>query len=260
MKTSFVTFNCEKHYQDTKRKKPFKIVVCQFFYQSDDTDKQLINDLIDKGTTLAEKVNPKAANRATTNRDDIRVLNNCVAGLIAEHLWQRYLNRKDDEDNIVVETTFSEAKTQVDLEVISNGKKIEVRSSFPYAPLFYVLCHGEKEFDVLGSYANSYKAGEIEKDFYVRTLFRVEKLSDGSRESFIEKIKQDGYEAYLTGGATWEMMSDNQISKSKSLINQESLSVEESAERTDYRVVPFSNALDTPEMYEVIYESATSQK
>ncbi len=257
MRTSFVTFKCGEHYQDTKRVKPFTVVECRFFYQSDEADKKLVNDLIAKGNSLAEKVNPKAANTAAQERTYIRILNNCVAGLVAEYLWQRYLNRKN---NIVVETTFSEAKTQVDLEIIPNGKKIEVRSSFPYATIAYVLCHGEKEFDVLGSYANSYKAGEIEKDFYVRTLFRVRKLPDNNRESFIERLKQDGYEAYLTGGATWEMMADDKVSKSKSLKNREALSIAESEEQTDYKVVPFSKALDTPEMYKAIYESATRLK
>lgn len=253
MRTEFIKFNCAEHYQSTKRIAPFTVVCCRFFYLSDEADKKLIDGLIAKGFALAGKVNPKAANKAAKDRDAIRVRENCVAGLTAEYLWQRYLNRKD---KIVIETTFSEAKAQVDLEIISNGKKIEVRSSFPYATMAYVLCHGEKEFDVLGSYANSYKAGEIEKDFYVRTLFRVKKLPDGNRESFIERLKQDEYEAYLTGGATWAMMIDDEVSKSKSLKNREALLIEESEEQTDYRVVPFSKALDTPEMYEAVYEAA----
>jgi hypothetical protein len=181
MKTEFYTFDCRKSYADTNREKPFRIVICKFFYNSDESDRETIDDLISKGTSLAKKVNPKAANDAAKSRDYLRILNNCIAGLIAEYLWQRYLNRKD---KIVVETTYSEAKTQIDLEIISNKKKIEVRSSFPYASLAYALCHGENEFDVIGSYANSYKAGEIQKDFYVRTLFRLAKFKDRSRESF----------------------------------------------------------------------------
>jgi hypothetical protein len=255
MKSEFNTFNCSEYYKDTKRLKPFRVVKCQFFYQSDEADKRLIDELIAKGTVLAEKVNPKAANKATKDREYIRILNNCVAGLVAEYLWQRYLNRKE---NIVVETTFSGAKTQVDLQIISNGKKVEVRSSFPYAQIHYVLCHGEKEFDVLGPYANSYKAGEIEKDFYVRTLFRVRKIASGARESFIERLKGDTYEAYLTGGASFEMMLDDAIAKNKDLVPEDSISITDSSDRTAYRVVPFSKALDTPEMYEVIYQSAIS--
>jgi len=44
MRTSFVTFNCDEHYQDTKRVKPFTIVECRFFYQSDEADKKPIDD------------------------------------------------------------------------------------------------------------------------------------------------------------------------------------------------------------------------
>lgn len=253
MKTEFNTFICRDHYRDTKREKPFKIVKCRFFYNSDESDRKIIDDLLAKGISLAREVNPKAANDAGRSRTYSRIVNNCAAGLIAEYLWRRYLNRTE---KMVVETTYSQAKTQIDLEIISNKRKIEVRSSFPYANLAYVLCHGEKEFDVIGSYANSYKAGEIEKDFYVRTLFRLAKLGDGSRESFIEKIKQDGYEAYLTGGATWEMMLNDEIAVNKDFIPEDSISFDKISERTGYRVVPFSKALDTMEIREVISASA----
>ncbi len=90
----------------------------------------------------------------------------------------------------------------------------------------------------------------------MRTLFRLAKFKDRSRESFLEKIKQDGYEAYLTGGATWEMMLDDEIAKDKDFIPEDAISVEENNERTTYRVVPFSKALDTIEVWELINQSS----
>lgn len=253
MKPSFVTFDCEKHYPNTRRDKPFRTVLCTYSYNSDETDKSLIDGLINKGTILAQKVNPNAANDAQNRRMYERIFSNCVAGLIAEDLWKRYINR---DDEIVFETEFSKAQTQIDLKVKSNEKKIEVRSSFPYAGIAFALCHDEKEFDVIGSYSNLYKAREIQKDFYVRTLFHLEKYPNGSRKKFIDKIQQDGFEAYLTGGATWEMMSDDNISKNKTFIPEDEISQERLEHQSEYRVVPFSKALDTVEVRELIVESS----
>ena len=68
---------------------------------------------------------------------------------------------------------FDDASRQIDLKVISNNKKIEVRSSFPRNGIEFAICHPSYEFDVIGPYSNNYKPGEIQKDYYVRTLFHL---------------------------------------------------------------------------------------
>lgn len=252
------TIDCQKHDPQTHRKKPFRVARFVFFYQSDSADKELIDSIIDKAERLANKVNPGAANHAAQKRNYARILNNCVAGLLAEHLWKSYLN-KDRE--LVVETPFDGAKSQIDLRIITNDKKIEVRSSFPRNGIEFALCSSTHEFDVIGMYSNGYKPDEVQKDYYVRALFHLRKLEDWTTpdgktvpviEKIMDKIKTDGFEAWLTGGATWDMMLDDTIAIHKNFIPEDEINIERLHTATSYRVVPFSRALDTVEMGEAI--------
>jgi hypothetical protein len=52
------------------------------------------------------------------------------------------------------------------------------------------------------------------------------------------------------------MMLNDEIATDKDFIPEDALLVEENKERTDYRVVPFSRALDTIEIWEQINKSA----
>ena len=63
---------------------------------------------------------------------------------------------------------------------------------------------------MIGPYSNNYKPGEIQKDYYVRTLFHLYNPTD-----IISMISADSFKVYLTGGATWDMMIDNDYSKNK---------------------------------------------
>lgn len=135
---------------------------------------------------------------------------------------------------------------QIDLKVISNNKKIEVRSSFPRNGIEFAICHPSYEFDVIGPYSNNYKPGEIQKDYYVRTLFHLYNPTD-----IISMISADSFKVYLTGGATWDMMIDNDYSKNKTLLPDFGLGV---IQKASYRVVPFSKSKDTREIKRVIIE------
>lgn len=246
MKIKTDTLVCSKAYLDTKRKKLFNIVEYSFDYKNSTNDKALLDELINNGLTLANKVNPGAANDSTRNRNFERIKNNCVAGLVAEFCWLHFLN---DRDNVkrVAETSFESANNQIDLRILKNSKTIEVRSSFPRAQIPFVLCHPKYEFDVIGPYKNNYKPDEIQKDFYVRTLFRMDNPLE-----LLTKIKQDGFIANLTGGATWIMMTNNAIAKEKNFVPDDELLAERIETASTYRVVPFSNALDTLEIYQLI--------
>ena len=249
---------CSRADPKTKRRTPFRAIRYTFNYLSDESDKLLLNEFVKKGEALAIKVNPGAANDGRNKRDTAKIRQNCIAGLLAEYLWKDFLNRK----KITVEETEMEAaSTQIDLRVIANGKKIEVRSSFPRNGIDFAICHSTKEFDILGFYSNDYKPGEIQKDYYLRTLFHlaVERYWEKDANTHIpivekleEKMKKDGFEVFLTGGADWEMMIDNAFFKEKHLIPEDEMSASRLQSKSSYRVVPFSKALDTYDIFERI--------
>lgn len=247
MKLTEKQIDCIKipDYRNSNRKEIFKIAVFTFNYQE---DKSIIDKFISKGEELANKVNPAAANISAYSRGKTRLINNTTAGVLAEYCWKEYINYKAGKD-IVDYTEFKEAATQIDLITVNSGKLIEVRSSFPRNGIEFAICHNKYEFDILGPYSNLVKPGEIQKDYYTRTLFHVP-----SRNTFLELIKSSKLEVFLTGGATWEMMTDNNYSKNKNLLPEDAFAVHES-ETSTYRVVPFSKALDTEQICNLIIES-----
>lgn len=230
-------------YTNSNRKIPFNLVKIVFYYQSNRNDAFLLNELIETGSDLATKVNSGAANNAALSRNYERIKNNCIAGVLAEYAWRSYLN-KDRE--IVAETSFESVNNQIDLKIISNAKTIEVRSSFPRNGIEFAICSFKYEFDIIGPYNNNYKPTEIQKDFYIRTLFPFES------HLIIEKIKLDGFAIYLTGGATWAMMADNNTAIIKDFIPEDEIDANRLKGKSSYRVVPFSKSLDTLQIAELI--------
>ena len=232
---------CESHFPKTLRTAPFIIVVYQFDY-SNPQDRVLINRIVLQSSRLAQSVYDGAANNSESHRSTQRILANCIAGLTAEYCWRHFLNFKKET---VRTTPFNSAANQIDLEVISNQKKIEVRSSFPRNGIPFAICHPQKEFDILGPYANTYKPGEPIKDYYVRTLFHL-----ATPFEILQKIKSSEFIVYLTGGATRDMMFNNDLSIVKDLIPEDSFQTQQAA--TTYRVVPYHNALDCRQIYHLI--------
>lgn len=208
MRIENLVINCTARYPRTCRRTPFEVVVYELNYSSEDKD--LMDLLRTKAEELARQVNPGAANNSMHERSPERILADCIAGVVSEYFWKLYLN---SEENVVSETEFDDASRQIDLKVISNNKKIEVRSSFPRNGIEFAICHPSYEFDVIGPYSNNYKPGEIQKDYYVRTLFHLYNPTD-----IISMISADSFKVYLTGGATWDMMIDTDYSKNKTLL------------------------------------------
>ena len=241
MRIENLVINCTARYPRTCRRTPFEVVVYELNYSSEDKD--LMDLLRTKAEELVRQVNPGAANNSMHERSPERILADCIAGVVSEYFWKLYLN---SEENVVSETEFDDASRQIDLKVISNNKKIEVRSSFPRNGIEFAICHPSYEFDVIGPYSNNYKPGEIQKDYYVRTLFHLYNPTD-----IISMISADSFKVYLTGGATWDMMIDNDYSKNKTLLPDFGLGV---IQKASYRVVPFSKSKDTREIKRVIIE------
>lgn len=241
------TISCRelRDYTNSKRITPFSVIKYTLNYQSDIEDKNFIDQIILEGQNLANAVHGGAANNATYIRPLGRRLANGVAGVLAEHLWKKFIN--NDSDKIVVDfTLYAGAANQIDLITDKKKKKIEVRSSFPRNGIQFAVCHASYQFDIIGPYNNDYKIGEIEKDFYTRTLYHLQSYND-----FMPNLIQDGFEVFLTGGATWEMMFDNRISLIKDFIPEDEMLNRSS----EFRVVPFSNALDSIEIKNLIIQS-----
>lgn len=260
MKISRENINCSQYWKDTKRAKIFSAVKYSFDYYNDSDDRELLDVLIKKGKDLAANVNQGAANDSVTSRPYKKILNNCVAGVVAEFCWQNFLNDAGKVSR-VSETDYTDATNQIDLKVLITGQTIEVRSSFPRNGIPFALCHPTSQFDVIGPYSNSYKPGEVAKDFYVRTLFHLRqtgftKSSAGVKypviETILEKIYEPSFEVFLTGGATWLMMIDESISKVKSFIPEDEMDISRLKTASNYRVVAFQNSLDTIEIHKLI--------
>ena len=258
MNLSIENIQCKEYDKYTKMKKVFRVAKYTFNYLSDKDDRLLLDTIILKGTELAGKVNSGAANDSSKKREFEKILNNCIAGILSEFLWKEFLNR---ESILVEETIFFSSSNQIDLRVVSNDKKIEVRSSFPRNGINFALCHSSHEFDIIGMYSNDYKPMEIQKDYYVRSLFHLgidrywqkdEYTKIPIIKKIIEEVRKDGFEAYLTGGASWEMMIDENIAQNKSFIPDDEINMKRLNSKTSYRVVPFSGAHDTIDIYNLI--------
>lgn len=240
MKRTRHLIECEKFYEHAKRRKPFITIEYCFSYSE---DKDLVDKLLEDAKKLHDNVCPKAANDSVHDRNTNVIMANCIAGVFSEYCWALLLNTKGK----YVETTdFSSAATQIDLRVIRNNRRIEVRSSFPRNGVVFSVCHPQFEFDILGPYANEYKPGEISKDYYVRALFPAQYPTD-----IISKVKSESFSVFLAGGATCAMMNDPKIAITKSLVPEDAFYQEI---KTEYKVVPYHNALDCKEMYYAITE------
>ncbi len=246
MKISVQKIKCKEiaSYAESKREQPFLIVKYQFFYETENFDKSILNKVTTAAEKLANAVNDKAANDSTAKRSAKRKMSNAVAGILAEYCWKNFLNSVS-LSLLVKETEYEQAASQIDLETIKTKKTIEVRSSFPRNGIEFALCSPKHEFDILGPYNNDYKPDEPQKDIYLRTLFHVP-----TPIAFLDEYKKDGFIAYLTGGATWAMMADDKIAIEKNLIPEDDFG--DTEVESTYRVVPFSRALDCDAIYKEI--------
>ena len=239
-------------YKNSNREKPFWVVKYIFNFQSEKYDKALLNKITKAGEELAASVNENAANDSTKRRSKKRILVNAIAGILAEYCWKNFLNSVS-LDLLVKETSYKQAKNQIDLETIRENKTIEVRSSFPRNGVRFAICSQSYEFDILGPYKNDYKPGEIKKDYYLRTLYHL-----SNPLSFLEEYKKDDFTVFLTGGATWEMIANDEIAIEKNLIPEDEISGTEI--ESIYRVVPFSRALDCNAIYYEIKKREISKE
>jgi len=243
MRKEPIKLNCKNYNPLSKRILDFEVIKYTFNYLSNPSDKEFLDKIIKEGLELAKKVNPGAANNGSYTRDEKRINANAISGLLAEFLWLDYFKSEDIECE---QTEFEHSSNQIDILLTKYNKKVEVRSSFPRNGIEFAICHNRYEFDVIGPYANDYKPGEIQKDFYVRTLYPF------NTSELKQRIYNDNFEVFLTGGATWEMMIDSSISITKDFIPEDELSLSRLNQQSTYLVVPFSKALDSDKLINTI--------
>lgn len=229
---------CKKYYSNTRRDRPFRYLKIEITRSP--LDVELLDRLELEAKKLSLQVTKRFANKSNAIRDENKIYRNSLAGLLAEWSWQKAINYLTKKETLT-QTDFTVAQEQIDL-VSDTGLKIEIRSSFPRKGIKFALCNPDYEFDVIGPYVNSYKPSEIQKDYYLRTLYPVDE------SHLISSIKSRTLNIYLTGGATSEMFSDPKVYVLKSMrANNESYK-KNSEPESRYKAIPFSKALDTFEI------------
>jgi hypothetical protein len=235
---------CGKLYPETKRAHPFRFIKVLLSPTTDPKDRELINALSAEADELAQQVNKGSANDATAIRSMDRLRRNALAGLLSERAWRLALNHLVGTEYIQP-TTFDGSRDQVDL-ISTDGKRIEVRSSFPRKGFEFAICHPKYEFDVIGPYVNLYKSGETPKDIYVRTLFPFDE------SELFERISNSRIDFFLAGGASKEMFQDVSMVVTKSMTPMDDIILNQAGPETNYKVIPFSKSLDTLQVAEIL--------
>ena len=236
--------NCSDHYPATNRVSRFRYIRVEVLPTTNLQDEKLLKTMITQAETLASQVTKNSANDASFVRSQERLIRNALAGLLSESAWRLAINFLTKKETLS-STNFTHTYEQIDL-ITDDNKTIEVRSSFPRKGLAFALCNPKYEFDVIGPYVNDYKPGEISKDFYVRTLFPFEE------SELLERIRGKGVQMFLTGGATHKMFSDSSLFIEKSMTSMEDVILNQVGPASKYKVIPFSKALDTFEIAEIL--------
>lgn len=191
---------------------------------------KLIDQFKEKAWDLAKKVNPHQANDSTNIRDKERLILDAMGGVLSESAWYYYINKVFGNGTVSF-TEFNDVTAQIDLK-LSNGKTIEIRSSFPRNGVKFAICNERYNFKNICKYSNLYKPSEIDKDFFGCVLFQTPKSQLINENSEII--------LYLIGGSTKAMMKDNKVSFMTSLVAEDDITKKE----TEYRVIKLKDALD----------------
>lgn len=206
------------------------------------------SDFFKRVLTYANMITPNlnkgGANTSEERTDDIVEIDN-RSGLIAELACEEILSWLYGKNNVSKPSNMS-SHNQIDIMI--GGKTVEVRSSCVRNGIDFAIFAPDKKnnndsyFDVIGPYSNGYKPGEIEKDYYLRVLYEVEK------KQFDSLLMKEYLRLFITGGATKQMMNDPLKYKVKHLIPAGG----EVEIESDYRVIPLAKSLDATEFFDTL--------
>lgn len=227
MKFTQITINCQQPLDGRNISRTYRIVECVLETSTDE-----FKYLLQKATNLANLVNSGAANDSSLKRIATRKANDAIMGVLSEEGWLQYINLRFGP--IAKYTDFSDVSAQIDLQ-LTNGEKLEIRSSFVKNGVNFAVCNNKYNFKNLGPYSNSIKPGEIQKDYYLCVLFDVNKDNI---------LNSSSIKFYLIGGSTWQMMLD--IGYNDALTPMDALVPIAST----YKVIQLKNAYDVSEVLE----------
>lgn len=189
----------------------YEYIITTFSYES---DKQVLDGLIDEAAELAGIVNPFGPDgrlRSTGVR-----FNKNLGGLLAERAFREYVDGLINKKNLNVRIKeISELKeevvgniswNQIDLILEVNGmiKTMEIRSSFSYKTslrrLFgFPLINDKGAFSIIGWYTHTHKPIEEKKDYYIFCIHYY-------HPDNILVLCQDEIEVYIAGAASKETL------------------------------------------------------
>jgi hypothetical protein len=183
------------------------------------TDKVLINEIIDKTTRMCNKVNPHGPD-GKLRQQDVR-FNKILGGLLAEVSLMKFLEKTANEHNIpfeIIESTFNQEEdlsklgfNQIDARISVNGeiKELEIRSSYSYKTTFerligVPLYDGKGAFSIIGWYTSSNKPQEVKKQYYIFAIHLY--LPSETQNRIYEKV-----EVFLAGAASKQTLEDKGV-------------------------------------------------
>lgn len=222
-----VIIECQTPPTNSNIHKNFYVIRCELIKGSDE-----YNDILARANQLANLVNAGAANHSDIERNLTRRIIDSFGGLCAEYGWEKAINMVFND--IASPTPFTSASIQVDIQ-LTNGEKLEVRSSFPYKGVKFAICNNYAPFKNIGPYSNSIKPGEIQKNLYLCVLFDTQKKDLLTAESIIFT---------LVGGSTWDMMVNQGVNTALIPYDDDSF-----AARSNYKVIKLSDALDAQNVF-----------
>ncbi|NQU67137.1 MAG: hypothetical protein HQ510_04255 [Candidatus Marinimicrobia bacterium] len=225
-----VSVDCQVPPNSRYSSRIFNIIRCELRKDSDE-----YTDILTRSEHLAHLVSAGAANNSQYARTLQRRRVDSFGGLCAESGWEQYIN--SCFNNIASPTPFTAASVQIDI-ALSQGQKIEVRSSFPRNGVKFAVCNSGANFKNIGPYSNSIKPGEIQKNMYLAVLFDTPK---------VELLTSDTVTLSLVGGSTWNMMVNQGVNVTLTPWDDDSFAV-----RSSYRVVYLNSALDSSQVIAAI--------
>lgn len=248
MRIELKTFKNKNDSNYGSHRSEFTVAVMSLDYKNSELDKNIFLSILERAEKLAKAVNPHSANNPAKIRTQSNLVVNNFIGMISEYAWKYFINLSAI-DITVTETEMKDVANQIDLIQIRTGKTIEVRSSFVTNGISFAIFN-QKGFDIIGPYINDiYKLSEIEKDFYLRTLIQY----DNKRiQNFFEYFKNNVLNIYLVGGATKEMMSDENLFIIKHMKAGEIIGNRDSINVTTYKAIPIIKAKDAIQIKECI--------
>jgi hypothetical protein len=192
---------------DVKTLNNYKYVEINFNYEN---DKDLVESLITKATSMTNKVNPHGPD-GNLRPQDVR-FNKVLGGLLAEMALIKFLELQASKNNVnfkIIDSTFNQEEdlsklgfNQIDLKISANGleKDLEIRSSYSYKTTFerllgFPLVNGKGAFSIIGWYKSQNKPLEVKKDYYVFAIHRY--LPSETQTRIFDKVT-----VYIAGAAS----------------------------------------------------------